>query len=94
MWIPKTASAELDNFPWAEVKGRFSLSGGEFSMTIRNTLSLSTLRMWLVCCKGFEDYLPMAVNARGVLSADIVSPARACTASECKGSFISVVVWQ
>ena len=33
MWIPKTASAELDNFPDAEVKGRFSLSGGEFSMT-------------------------------------------------------------
>ena len=29
--------------------------------------------MWLVCCKGFEDYLPMAVNAIGVLSADIVS---------------------
>ena len=39
--------------------------------------------MWLVCCKGFEDYLPMAVNAIGVLSADIVSPARACTAFEC-----------
>ena len=36
MWIPKTASAELDNFPDAEVKGRFSLSGGEFSMTNYN----------------------------------------------------------
>ena len=39
--------------------------------------------MWLVCCKGFEDYVPMAVNAIGVLSADIVSPARACMAFEC-----------
>ena len=39
--------------------------------------------MGLVCCKGFEYYLPMALNAIGVLSADIVSPARACTAIEC-----------
>ena len=38
MWIPKSASAELDNFPDAEVKGRFSLSGEEFSMTIVDNL--------------------------------------------------------
>ena len=33
MWIPKTASAELDIFPNAEVEGRFPLSGGKFSLT-------------------------------------------------------------
>ena len=43
--------------------------------------------MGLVCCKDFEDYLPMAVNAIVVLSADIVSPARACMAFECMHKF-------
>ena len=38
----------MDNFPDAEVKGRFSLSGGEFSMTILHLLySESTLsKLW------------------------------------------------
>ena len=37
---------------------------------------------------GGLDYLPVAVNAVCVSSADIATPARACTAFECKGSFI------
>ena len=37
---------------------------------------------------GGLDYLPIAVNAVCVSSADIATPARACTAFECKGSFI------
>ena len=40
MWIPKTASAEFDIFPNAEVEGRFPLSGGEFSLTTCLILSL------------------------------------------------------
>ena len=34
MWIPKTASGELDIFPHGEVKGRFSLCGGEIFSSI------------------------------------------------------------
>ena len=37
---------------------------------------------------GLDNYLAIAENAVQVLSADIVPPARACTAFECKGSFI------
>ena len=36
MWIPKTASAELDIFLSAEVKGKFSLSRGEFLIPSSN----------------------------------------------------------
>ena len=54
MWIPKTASAELDNFPDAEVKGRFSLSGGEFSMTINN---VSSVCVSIVCLQVSYLYL-------------------------------------
>ena len=38
---------------------------------------------------GGLDYLPIAVNAVWVLSADIVLPAKACTAFECTGPFNS-----
>ena len=36
-----------------------------------------------------EKYLPMAINNKGCLGADIVSPATACPAIEGTGSFFS-----